>query len=72
MPGPGLPLDIDLDLVTALVEESLPWLQAWCALVAAIAFVICAASVRNWLRARRSPLRRLTRRPVRRSLSGGG
>lgn len=62
MPGRGLSLDIDLDLVAELVDESLPWFQAWSALILAIFVLIVLTSFRNWLRVRRSPLRRLMRR----------
>lgn len=62
MPGRGLPLDIDLDLIAELVEESLPWAQAWAAVIVATFLLILAGSARNWLRIRRSPVARLMRR----------
>lgn len=62
MPGQGLPLDIDLDLVANFVDESLPWLQAWAGLILATFLVVVATSIRNWLRVRRSPVARLMRR----------
>lgn len=57
-----MPLAIDLDLLDAIVEESMPWLQAWAMLLSLLiaAFVLRAA--RDFMRRRRSPVARFIRR----------
>jgi hypothetical protein len=59
---PALPLDIDLDLLADIVDESLPWLQAWIAILAlTLAFVVLVATY-ELVRRRNDPVARMLRR----------
>lgn len=62
MLGLRLSLDIDFDALADMVDDSLPWVEAWLAILSLVlaATVVIAAS--NWMRARRSPVARLVRR----------
>lgn len=62
MLGQGLSLDIDLDLVADLVEESWPWFEAWCALLALLLGATVLAAARQFQRQRNDPVARLIRR----------
>lgn len=63
MPGQGaLPLDIDLDHVAALIDESLPWFQAWLAVLALMLGLVVLSAARDFARRRNDPVARMLRR----------
>lgn len=58
----ALPLDIDLDQLVGVIEESWPWFQAWCGLLALMLGISVLAVCRQWQRRRSDPVARLMRR----------
>lgn len=58
----ALPLDIDLDLLADLVDESLPWFEAWAALLSLTLGVAILAVAREAMRLRNDPVARIMRR----------
>lgn len=58
----ALPLDIDLDLIADLVDESLPWFEAWAAILALTLGFMVLVAARDFARRRNDPVARMLRR----------
>ncbi|MET4341986.1 hypothetical protein [Bradyrhizobium sp. RT9a] len=58
----ALPLDVDLDLLADVVDESLPWFEAWAALLALMLGLVVLAAARDYVRRRNDPVARIMRR----------
>ena len=57
-----MPLDIDLDLLADLVNESLPWFEAWAAILSLTLGLVILAAAREAARLRNDPVARIMRR----------
>lgn len=55
-------LDIDLDLLAGIVEESWPWFEAWCAMLALLLGFTVLVAARDFARRRNDPVARMLRR----------
>lgn len=65
MLGQGLSLDIDLDALADIVDDSTPWLEAWAALLAIAVSLAVLSAARQFIRERHNPVRQLMRRRAR-------
>lgn len=57
-----MPFSIDIDLLDAIIEESMPWLQAWFMLLSLLIGVIVLRAASDFIRRRRSPVARYLRK----------
>ncbi|WP_439392371.1 hypothetical protein ACRQ5Q_22510 [Bradyrhizobium sp. PMVTL-01] len=62
MRGQGVSLDIDIDLIGAIIDDSWPWFEAWLLTLALVLGIAVLLTARDIVRAWRSPVRRMMRR----------